>query len=735
MSDQPLPPRKKLVTGLPVGTEPQRPQLLSGATPAAAQHSFLTPELQARLAEAKQQQIPAEQQAAWDAEQQRLAAEQQAAWDAEQQRLAAEQQAAWDAEQQRLAAEQQAAWDAEQQRLAEAQAAEEAQQQATQATTQQVQEALAQLQAAQQALQAAQAQAELLQSQQQATAAVPQPQATTPMAPAATSATVSPRFATGPAAQPTAGRSVFKTPAPTLHAAGAPAQPSPSSKPALGSAPVPTLRPSSLATGGRAPSPKPGTGGNFATPNPSLSQSEGGATVLDTAAAKKKKTIRNLTIAVCAAAVVCGGAMFYISNRDAKIRAENQHYKELQELGVALGRESAALGENKGGDVLKYDPQTFKTQVKANQEDAEFLMKRIRSTQDPTGALAAIHLVAVMGQLDPAIALTAINDMTNNTGKYTKKQISMFTTILASAKNPKIMQHLWLLQSKLAAANQKDLEATVLREMRLGLDPNEATRVMKILLDPDEKKTDSRIVEALAVTLPSMADKADQQGKQIIAEEIVKTLKGQSGEIPAKKLNAALRALAYTGTPTALDYFKELAVNAPLIVKMTAIRNLKYFTTDAAIPVLRELQAWDNEDLKKEPVQRELRNSIFSILGNRLGERNDDEGRKLFQPELDRANKLADEAAKDPNNAKLAQEAQDAKLAILSCIGIAKSEYPYVKEILDQYTKDTNAEIAKKAKDVRELIKTRKDRLKERKGMSEQEKAEYWKKRLEGTAS
>ncbi len=718
MSDQPdaqpNPPllkKRTLITGVPTGDAAAKPKLFSPATAAqvAPQSKFLTPEVQAQVAEEQalqaQEQLRLQQEElarqateqAEQAERARLEAE-----EAERHRLEAEQMAAAQAEAERLEAERAAAERAayeqamhdEQERLAAAQTAEETQTQVAQQEAPQTEEldakvksALEQLKVAQEALMAAQA---------TATNQIPPP----PPAPEP-AATPSPVLATGSRLKLATSGSAIAAATPIPTPAPVAASPLASSIPGRGiHAPLGEAAPA-----GTPPS----------APPPSI---------------MKQKRIKFGIIAVIIAAIGAGGAYYYVSNRDEAIRKANEKYKTMQVLGAELGRESASLGADKGGDVLKYDSSLFKTKVTASAADADFLLSRIRGTQDPTGAKAAIHLISVMGQLDPKIALKIITDITDNPKKYTKTQISMFTSILAASKDPKVMQHLWLLQRKLSATNQKELEATVLREMRLGLEPNSITPLLKLLFNTDAKLVDSRIIESLGVAIPSMADKADDAGKSIIAEEIVKAANSASKDTEVKRLNIAYQALALTGKPMATSFFRDTVKNGVLLTKISAIRSMKSCINDDAIPLLREFLASDDPDLKKEAVVREIRNSISSILGNRLGQRSTEEGKALFQPELDHANELTTKAAAAPDNTKLAQEAQEAKMVILSTVSIALEEYPYVKDIIDQFIKDTDPKVADRAKAVRTLIAKRKDLQKARKGMSEEDKAAYWQNKL-----
>ncbi|WPX39873.1 hypothetical protein QET93_010020 [Akkermansia sp. N21116] len=724
MSDQPdsqpNPPllkKRTLITGVPAGGQSEvRPKLFSPATAAqaASQGKLLTPGGQAQITEEQallaEEQLRLQQeelarQAAEQAERERLDAEQAA-----QKRLEAEQIAAAQAEEERLeierAAAERTAYEQairdEQEKLAAAQTAEEAQPPYYQGEAPQAEEldakvkhALEQLKAAQEALIAAQA----------------------------TATSLSPSVSAAPAPAPesspgTAPRLKLATPASLVSAAPSPS-PAITPKPVATSSPLPGTPASPSLSGGSIPP----TAGIPQSPDASSSAPQPESIM-------SKKPIKFGIIAVCIAAIGCGAAYYYVSGRDEAIRKANARYTELQKIGVELGKESSSLGADKGGDILKYDAATFKTKVTPNAKDADFLLDHIRGTKDPTGAKAAIHLLSVMGQLDPKIALKTITDITNNPKKYTKTQISMFTSILASSKNPKVLQHLWLLQRKLAAANQKELEATVLREMRLGLDPNSITPLLKLLFNPDTKVTDSHIVDALATAIPSMADKADDAGKSLIAEEIVKAANSAPKDTEAKRLNIAYQALALTGKPMAISFFRDTVKNSPLINKITAIRAMKSCVSDDAIPLLREFMTWKDPDLERESTVREIRNSISSVLGNRLGQRSNEEGKALFQPEIDRINDLSAQAAAAPDDKKLAQAAQDAKMMILATVSIAIEEYPYVKDILDQFIKDTDPKVSERAKNIRKLIANRKNLQKERKGMSEEEKAAYWQNKL-----
>jgi hypothetical protein len=443
------------------------------------------------------------------------------------------------------------------------------------------------------------------------------------------------------------------------------------------------------------------------------------------AIAEKKKLKKLITIG-SVVVVLCGSLIGYKLYQNHLNDLKNQHYKELCTLGMNLGQEARELGEDKGGDVLKYDPATSKYKVKADKKEAQFLMSFIRNSQDQSGALSAIHLLCVMGQLDPIIASTITKDMGDNYRGYTKKQLSTMTSILAASGDSNIMRGLRDVRTKLSAAKQKEKEAEVLRTMRIGLKANDVSKLIEEVLND---KTDDKILTALGEVLPSIASKAGEQEKTLVAEDIISALKKlpADAKLDFKRLNISLQALAYTGTKQALTFFGDTIKNGDKLKKSAAVQTIKYCETDDAIPVLTEFLDSQDSELGAPQFQSMILNSIMAILGNGMTRRSDDQGRALFKPLIDRAENLAKTAKDKPDDKALADNARQAKLMILSAATIAKDETPYISEIFDLYAKDADEKVVERAKKARETIKMRKEKAKaEKEKTPQKDRAAEW---------
>ena len=503
MTDQPETPsspeapklRRRLVTAAPAAAPK-----VKFASPAAegvevAKPRFLTPELQAKLA---QEQEEAARRAAEQAEADRIAAEKAAAEqeaariaaEKEAARIAAEEEAARiraeqeAAEAARIAAEKEAARVAAEEERARLAAEQEEKEAASQplpdpAVDAQIQDALAKVAEAQKALADAQA-AALAQAAGVAPAAVQAPEPAAPASAAASTGSI-PKL------------KVLKTsPAPAPAEEAPAAAPAESAVPRLkvlkspaGTAPVPSVASAAASQPVAAASVSPtasvplaGTGG--------IQPPAGTETTREMVASvdKSKSLLRGVIYGVCALVLAAAGVGIYAWHTNSKkdqVEGENARLNALVVEGGKLGRSRLFDSKN-----LSRVPDV---KVVPNAEDAALLLANVRGAKgNRENWPGAAHLVSIMAQMDDNIARQVVEDMKKNVGRYSKEKYSMMVTLLAKSSSPAMRDMLKDLYASISDSKNKkiqDKQAVVLKYMRFAMKLDDLDDVMKILQQKD----------------------------------------------------------------------------------------------------------------------------------------------------------------------------------------------------------------------------------------------------------
>lgn len=602
MTDQPETPsspeapklRRRLVTAAPAAAPK-----VKFASPAAegvevAKPRFLTPELQAKLA---QEQEEAARRAAEQAEADRIAAEKAAAEqeaariaaEKEAARIAAEEEAARiraeqeAAEAARIAAEKEAARVAAEEERARLAAEQEEKEAASQplpgpAVDAQIQDALAKVAEAQKALADAQA-AALAQAAGVAPAAV---QASEPAAPASAAASTGsiPKL------------KVLKTsPAP------APAEEAPAAAPAesavprlkvlkspVGTAPVPSVASAAASQPVAAASVSPtasvplaGTGG--------IQPPAGTETTREMVASvdKSKSLLRGVIYGVCALVLAAAGVGIYAWHTNSKkdqVEGENARLNALVVEGGKLGRSRLFDSKN-----LSRVPDV---KVVPNAEDAALLLANVRGAKgNRENWPGAAHLVSIMAQMDDNIARQVVEDMKKNVGRYSKEKYSMMVTLLAKSSSPAMRDMLKDLYASISDSKNKkiqDKQAVVLKYMRFAMKLDD---VMKIL---QQKDASQDLVSSAFRTARYLIDEAPPAKRMALSSKLLQYQKN----MPEENVKVLYKLLARTGDPKVLDMMEKSYKEDPKKA-LAIITAWGDWNTDDAVPYL--FKAWKDESL------------------------------------------------------------------------------------------------------------------------------------------
>lgn len=617
----PEPPklRRRLVTSAPASAP--KVKFVSPAAEGAqvVKPRFLTPELQAKLA---QEQEESARRAAEQAEADRIAAEKAAA-EQEAARIAAEKEAA------RIAAEEEAARIKAEQEAAEAAriAAEEerarleAEQKEKEAASKpvtdpsvdaQIQDALAKVAAAQKALADAQA-AALAQAAGAASAAVPVPEPAVPESSPVSVGSV-PKL------------NVLRTTAAPSRAEKVPVAAEEKSisrltvlKTPVGAAPVPSVVPAAVSQPATAVGVSPAAGvsaadGGIQPPSETESAQDMAASV-----DKSKSLLRGVIYGVCALVIIAAGVGIYAwSTHSEKDRAEeeNARLNELVVEGGKLGRSRLYDSKNLG--------RVPDVKVIPNEEDAALLLANVRGRKgNRENWPGAAHLVCIMAQMDDNIARQVVKDMKENVGKYSKAKYSMMVTLLAKSSSPAMRDMLKDLYVSISDSKNKkiqDKQAIVLKYMRFAMKLDDLDDVMKIL---QQKGASSDLISSAFRTARYLIDKAPSAKRTELSSKLLQYQKN----MPEDNVRILYKLLARTGDPKVLDMmeknYKEDPKKALAIVTAWGDWN-----TDDAVPYL--FKAWKDESLH-ERVRSEAHDSILRVLSVDR-DRDDNATLKLFEP-------------------------------------------------------------------------------------------------------
>ncbi len=626
----PEPPklRRRLVTSAPAAAPKVKFVSPAAEGVEVVKPRFLTPELQAKLA---QEQEESARRAAEQAEADRIAAEKAAA-EQEAARIAAEKEAA------RIAAEEEAARIKAEQEAAEAAriaaekeaariAAEEerarlaAEQKEKEAATRpltdssvdaQIQDALAKVAAAQKALADAQA-AALAQAAGTASAAVQVPEPGVPKSSPVSTGAV-PKL------------NVLRTTAAPSRAEKAPASPEEKSisrltvlKKPVGAAPVSPVIPAAVSQPAAAVEVPPAA--DVSAADGGVQPPSGTESARDMAASvdKSKSLLRGTIYGVCALVIIAAGVGIYAWNtnsRKDRVEGENARLNELVVEGGKLGRSRLFDSKN-----LSRVPDV---KVVPNEEDAALLLANVRGRKgNRENWPGAAHLVCIMAQMDDNIARQVVKDMKENVGKYSKAKYSMMVTLLAKSSSPAMRDMLKDLYVSISDSKNKkiqDKQAIVLKYMRFAMKLDDLDDVMKILL---QKDASADLISSAFRTARYLIDKAPTAKRTELSSKLLQYQKN----MPEENVKILYKLLARTGDPKVLDMMEKSYQEDPkkALAIVTAWGD---WNTDDAVPYL--FKAWKDESLH-ERVRSEAHDSILRVLAVDR-DRDDNATLKLFDP-------------------------------------------------------------------------------------------------------
>lgn len=625
----PEPPklRRRLVTAAPAAAPKVKFVSPAAEGVEVVKPRFLTPELQAKLA---QEQEEAARRAAEQAEADRIAAEKAAA-EQEAARIAAEKEAA------RIAAEQEAARIKAEQEAAEAAriaaekeaarvaaeeerarlAAELEKKEAASApqpepsVDAQIQDALAKVAEAQKALAEAQA-AALAQAAGVAPAAVQTPEPSVPEPAPAGGAPKLKVFKTAaaPAAAEKSPAAAPESAVPKLKVLKSPVGAAPASSVAPAAVPQPVAAEGVSPAAGAPPA---GDGG--------IQPPAGTESARDMAASvdKSKSLLRGVIYGVCALVVIAAGVGIYAwstNSKKEKVEGENARLNALVVEGGKLGRSRLFDSKN-----LSRVPDV---KVVPDAEDAALLLANVRGVKgNRENWPGAAHLVSIMAQMDDNIARQVVEDMKKNVGRYSKEKYSMMVTLLAKSSSPAMRDMLKDLYASISESKNKkiqDKQAVVLKYMRFAMKLDDLDDVMKIL---QKKDASPDLISSAFRTARYLIDEAPPAKRKALSSKLLQYQK----DMPEENVKMLYKLLARTGDPKVLDMmeksYKEDTKKALAIITAWGDWN-----TDDAVPYL--FKAWKDESLH-ERVRSQAHDSILRVLSVDR-DRDDNATLKLFDP-------------------------------------------------------------------------------------------------------
>ena len=620
----PEPPklRRRLVTAAPAAAPKVKFVSPAAEGVEVVKPRFLTPELQAKLA---QEQEEAARRAAEQAEADRIAAEKAAAEqeaariaaEKEAARIAAEQEAARikaeqeAAEAARIAAEKEAARVAAEEERARLAAELEKKEAASAPQPEPSVDALAKVAEAQKALAEAQA-AALAQAAGVAPAAVQTPEPSVPEpAPAGGAPKLKVfKMAAAPAAAEKSPAAAPESAVPKLKVLKSPVGAAPASSVAPAAVPQPVAAEGVSPAAGAPPA---GDGG--------IQPPAGTESARDMAASvdKSKSLLRGVIYGVCALVVIAAGVGIYAwstSSKKEKVEGENARLNALVVEGGKLGRSRLFDSKN-----LSRVPDV---KVVPDAEDAALLLANVRGVKgNRENWPGAAHLVSIMAQMDDNIARQVVEDMKKNVGRYSKEKYSMMVTLLAKSSSPAMRDMLKDLYASISESKNKkiqDKQAVVLKYMRFAMKLDDLDDVMKIL---QKKDASPDLISSAFRTARYLIDEAPPAKRKALSSKLLQYQKN----MPEENVKMLYKLLARTGDPKVLDMmeksYKEDTKKALAIITAWGDWN-----TDDAVPYL--FKAWKDESLH-ERVRSQAHDSILRVLSVDR-DRDDNATLKLFDP-------------------------------------------------------------------------------------------------------
>ena len=554
--------RRRLVTAAPAAAPKVKFVSPAAEGVEVVKPRFLTPELQAKLA---QEQEEAARRAAEQAEADRIAAEKAAA-EQEAARIAAEKEAA------RIAAEQEAARIKAEQEAAEAAriaaekeaarvaaeeerarlAAELEKKEAASApqpepsVDAQIQDALAKVAEAQKALAEAQA-AALAQAAGVAPAAVQTPEPSVPEpAPAGGAPKVKVfKTAAAPAAAEKSPAAAPESAVPKLKVLKSPTGAVPASSVAPAAVPQP------VAAAGASPAAGAPPAGDGIQPPAGTESARDMAASVD----KSKSLLRGVIYGVCALVVIAAGVGIYAwstSSKKEKVEGENARLNALVVEGGKLGRSRLFDSKN-----LSRVPDV---KVVPDAEDAALLLANVRGVKGNMETWpGAAHLVSIMAQMDDNIARQVVEDMKKNVGRYSKEKYSMMVTLLAKSSSPAMRDMLKDLYASISESKNKkiqDKQAVVLKYMRFAMKLDDLDDVMKIL---QKKDASPDLISSAFRTARYLIDEAPPAKRKALSSKLLQYQK----DMPEENVKMLYKLLARTGDPKVLDMMERAIRRIP----------------------------------------------------------------------------------------------------------------------------------------------------------------------------
>lgn len=590
----PEPPklRRRLVTAAPAAAPKVKFVSPAAEGVEVVKPRFLTPELQAKLA---QEQEEAARRAAEQAEADRIAAEKAAA-EQEAARIAAEKEAA------RIAAEQEAARIKAEQEAAEA-ARIAAEKEAARVAAEEERARLAAELEKKEAASAPQPEPSVDAQIQDALAKVAEAQKALAEAQAAALAQAA---GVAPAA--------VQTPEPSVPEP-APAGGAPKLK-VFKMAAAPAAVPQPVAAEGVSPAagaPPAGDGG--------IQPPAGTESARDMAASvdKSKSLLRGVIYGVCALVVIAAGVGIYAwstSSKKEKVEGENARLNALVVEGGKLGRSRLFDSKN-----LSRVPDV---KVVPDAEDAALLLANVRGVKgNRENWPGAAHLVSIMAQMDDNIARQVVEDMKKNVGRYSKEKYSMMVTLLAKSSSPAMRDMLKDLYASISESKNKkiqDKQAVVLKYMRFAMKLDDLDDVMKIL---QKKDASPDLISSAFRTARYLIDEAPPAKRKALSSKLLQYQKN----MPEENVKMLYKLLARTGDPKVLDMMEKSYKEDPKKA-LAIITAWGDWNTDDAVPYL--FKAWKDESLH-ERVRSQAHDSILRVLSVDR-DRDDNATLKLFDP-------------------------------------------------------------------------------------------------------
>lgn len=619
----PEPPklRRRLVTAAPAAAPKVKFVSPAAEGVEVVKPRFLTPELQAKLA---QEQEEAARRAAEQAEADRIAAEKAAA-EQEAARIKAEQEAA---EAARIAAEKEAARVAAEEERARLAAELEKKEAASAPQPEpsvdaQIQDALAKVAEAQKALAEAQA-AALAQAAGVAPAAVQTPEPSVPEPAPAGGAPKLKVFKTAaaPAAAEKSPAAAPESAVPKLKVLKSPVGAAPASSVAPAAVPQPVAAEGVSPAAGAPPA---GDGG--------IQPPAGTESARDMAASvdKSRSLLRGVIYGVCALVVIAAGVGIYAwstNSKKEKVEGENARLNALVVEGGKLGRSRLFDSKN-----LSRVPDV---KVVPDAEDAALLLANVRGVKgNRENWPGAAHLVSIMAQMDDNIARQVVEDMKKNVGRYSKEKYSMMVTLLAKSSSPAMRDMLKDLYASISESKNKkiqDKQAVVLKYMRFAMKLDDLDDVMKIL---QKKDASPDLISSAFRTARYLIDEAPPAKRKALSSKLLQYQK----DMPEENVKMLYKLLARTGDSKVLDMMEKSYKEDPKKA-LAIITAWGDWNTDDAVPYL--FKAWKDESLH-ERVRSQAHDSILRVLSVDR-DRDDNATLKLFDPLIADAKKAAEEA-------------------------------------------------------------------------------------------